>query len=389
MRQSSCSSGTMSLEGFVQRDSFLGEHIVWESGPRHLRTPAMFRASAALLFAFSLISLAYALVIGLALGQWPMESLVFAVWCVTLGFAVHHLPVVWLSKVRYQITTNHVVYRRGPFRRTIERGAISFARIYWYADRPGYGDLELIRAVPTGALRRRLMLRLDGLAAPDRVWAIVRGAEAVAPVGEAERPLAQRLDAGETVLWSARPRPSYRAYLPRGHREWSLVVLGVILLAGAVRMIWSGVPALVKVKSSGLELASVPFAALVFAIGSSIALVLAIAAFIVYAACLRPGYLVRHTRYLITDRRVLIQRDREELHLDRSRIVDVIDTPAPDGMRDVFLVLDGPRARAVAASGAFGELDRGPNLRPVLRAVDDAEGLVRALRDPSASHAVA
>ena len=42
---------------------------------------------------------------------------------------------------------------------------------------------------------------------------------------------------------------------------------------------------------------------------------------------------------------------------------------------------DGPRARALAASGAFGELGRGPHLRPVFEAVDDAEGARSVLSD--------
>jgi len=82
---------------------------------------------------------------------------------------------------------------------------------------------------------------------------------------------------------------------------------------------------------------------------------------------------------LITDKRVLIQRGNEELHVDRSIIVDVIGAPAGDGLQDVFFVLDGPRARALAMSGAFGELGRGPHLRPVFEAVDDAEGASRVL----------
>jgi hypothetical protein len=97
--------------------------------------------------------------------------------------------------------------------------------------------------------------------------------------------------------------------------------------------------------------------------------------------------MVRETRYLVTDKRVLIQRGLEELHLDRSRIVDVIDAPAGEGVRNVFLVLDGPRARALAASGAFGEIDRGPNLRPVFESVEDAEGVAKILRTPSLPHA--
>lgn len=371
----------------VQRDSFFGEKVIWESGPSVVRTPPLFLVASALAFTTAAISVAYGVVIALVLQRAPTESMLFAIWCVTLGFAARHLPVVWQRGVRYEITEKHVVYRRGRFRRTIERSAVSFARIYWHHDNRSVGDLELVRAVPTGALRRRLMLRLDGLSAPDRVWAIVRGAESVAPVGDADRPLAQRLDVGETVRWSARPRPSWRAYLPQGPREWLIVALAVFLLLSAARMVWQAVPAVQNLVANGLPARSVSMVALIFALSASIAVVIAVAAFLVYAACIRPGYLIHHTRYLITDRRVLIQRDHEELHLDRSRIVDVIDTPAGGGLSDVFLVLDGPRARALAASGAFGEMRRGSNLRPVLRALEDVEGVVRALRAAPESQA--
>ncbi len=106
---------------------------------------------------------------------------------------------------------------------------------------------------------------------------------------------------------------------------------------------------------------------------------LTIASYVVYDAVIRPGLLAKETRYLVTDKRVLIQRRSEELHLDRARIVDVIEAPSRDGYRDVFLVLDGPKARAVATSGAFGELGRGPHLRPVFESVDDAESVSRIL----------
>ena len=77
---------------------------------------------------------------------------------------------------------------------------------------------------------------------------------------------------------------------------------------------------------------------------------------------------------------MLISRGREELHLDRRRIVDVIETPAGRGIRDVFMVLDGPRARALEPSGAFGERDPTPSLYPVFHAVEDAESVCKILR---------
>lgn len=363
----------------MQRESLFGERIIWMGGPKIVKTPPMFKSVAHLLFVFAAISTCYAFVIGLGLKVPPTESLLFAVWSVTLGLAALQLPQIWLSKAQYIITDNHVIWRRGPFHRSIERRSISYARIYWDPKAPGVGDLELVRAVPTGALRRRLMLRLNLVAAPDRVWAIVRGAEDVAPRGDGDQPLTQRLDSGERVVWSARPHTRWRAYLPHGHREWSLLAMAFGLLAVSATIAWRGAHALGRVLESGLPALSFAFVGLVFGLVMSVLLVLTVAGALLYSASIRPAYLVKHTRYLVTDSRVLIQRGTEELHLDRGKIVEVIDTPTGEGLSNVFIVLDGPRARALAASGAFGEINRGPNLRPVFESVQDAESLSRIL----------
>lgn len=363
----------------MQRESLFGERIIWTGGPKVVKTPPIFKSVAHLLFVFAAISTTYAFVIGLALQVTPTASLIFAVWSITLGLAALQLPQLWLRKAQYIITENHVIWRRGPFHRSIERKSISYARIYWDPKTPGVGDLELVRAVPTGALRRRLMLRLNLVAAPDRVWAIVRGAEDVAPRGDGDRPLAQRLDSGEKVVWSARPHTRWRAYLPHGQREWSLLAVSLTMFAVSMTMAWRGAHALERVLESGLPAASIAFVGLVFGLAMSVLLVLSVAVFLAYSSSIRPGYLVKHTRYLVTESRVLIQRGTEELHLDRGKIVEVIDTPTGEGLSDVFIVLDGPRARALAASGAFGEGERGPNLRPVFESVQDAESLSRIL----------
>jgi hypothetical protein len=335
------------------------------------------------LFAIALVSTCFALAVALVLRQAPAATLLFAVWLASLGLACFQGPKLWLSRVRYVVTENHVIVQRGPFRRTIERNAISFARIFWHPSLPGIGDIELVRAVPTGALRRRLMLRLHGLSAPDRVWAIIRGSEHATPPGREDRPLAQRLDRGERVLWSARPKASPRAYLPQGRREWMLLVLSGFLVAVVARMITRAVPNFGRLAEAGLSAWSPGFIAVLCGTVLTIVLVGAIAAYLAYFAVIRPAQLVKQTRYLVTNKRVLIQRGREELHLGRDKIVDVIDAPAGDGVSDVFLVLDGPRARALAASGAFGEDERGPELKPVLQSVEDVEGVSRILRQPS------
>jgi hypothetical protein len=357
-----------------------GERIVWVGRPQVVETPRIMRAFAAVLFIVAIVSFSSAALAAVALGTVPTPLMLFTLWCVGAGIAALYGPRIWLAPVRYVVTSHHVIWQRGPFRRTIQRDAISFARIFWNTDTPGTGDLELVRAVPTGALRRRLMLRLAGVAAPDRVWAIIRGAESVAPSGHGDRPLTQRMDTDERVMWSARPRPRMRAYLPHGQREWMQLAISTFLVAATVRMLFRVIPTVERLEHNGLPVRSISFAALIFGIGVTVVLILSIAGYFVYDVVVRPGRLVEHTRYLITNKRVLIQRGSEELHLDRSRIVDVIDTPSGKGLRDVFLVLDGPRARALAASGAFGELQRGPSLRPVFEAVEDVEGARRVLR---------
>jgi hypothetical protein len=118
---------------------------------------------------------------------------------------------------------------------------------------------------------------------------------------------------------------------------------------------------------------------LVGAVALGMLLLLAAAVGVGYAALVRPSRLVRATRYFVTNARVLIRRGNEELALDRSRIAYVIDAPSRR-LHDVFLVLDGPQARAFAPSGAFGEEDRDDALRPVFAAIEDADTVGRILR---------
>ena len=362
------------------RDSLFGEKIIWIGRPKSVETPPIFRWAAILLFIVAAASVSFAVAATLALDVAPTSLMVFAVWSVALGAACIYGPRLWLSKVRYIVTAEHVICQRGPFRRTIERRSISFARIFWSKKRPGIGDMELVRAVPTGVLRRRLMLRLQGLAAPDRVWAIIRGVSMTAPSGTGERPLTQRLDNDERVVWSARPRPTARAWLPHGRREISMLGLSLLLFAVLGRMLLTAIPNMAELLAAGLPASSFVFATLLIGQALGAGVVGAAAGYFFYDAIVRPARLVKVTRYLITNRRVLIQRGSEELHLDRPKIVDVIDAPRGDGLSDVFLVLDGPRARALAASGAFGEQERGPQLRPVLESVEDAESVSRILR---------
>jgi hypothetical protein len=231
------------------------------------------------------------------------------------------------------------------------------------------GDLVLERAVPTGALRRTLSLTLPDVEAPDRLWALVRGLTPSAPQGDGTRSLGQRLDDGERVLWSAFPRAA------RWTRRRTLAsAMAALVAASAVLILVRTTPAVARVVRAH-ALSPLTSGALVAGVGVGVLLLVTVALTIAYVALVRPMRLARKTRYFVTDRRVLIRRGAEELHLDRDRIAYVISTPSgeDDSRRDLFLVLDGPQARAFSPSGAFGEPDAEERLRPVFTAIEDAD----------------
>lgn len=357
----------------MERDSVFGEPVVWSGRPKIVVVPVVYRMASAVCALASAISTTSAVMVATALGQRTGSLLFFAAWMATLSIAFSYFPKWWRSELEFALTDKHLIVRRGKLRRSIERRSISFARIHWHPKYAGMGDLELVRAVPTGALRRRLSVTMAGLVAPDRVWAIIRGVTPATPTG-GNRLLAQRLDDGERVLWSGNPPDSLRKWLPHSRRAWATVLLALIFIGLAVFTSIHAVHAVRTVTGAGLRPDSISFVALAASLSLTIVLLVASALLCVYSAIVQPARLETRTRYLITDRRVLIQRGDVELHLDRSRIVDVIDAPAHGGLRDIFLVLDGPRARAVAASGAFGETQI-TGLQPVLHRVADVEAV--------------
>jgi hypothetical protein len=361
-------------------DWLFGEQIVWAGRPKIVTVPTGYRMGALVMAIVAIIALAFAILVATALHA-PVGGLIlFAAWSSTLAVALRFGPAIWRSEVEYVVTEKHVMWKRGRIRRTIDRGAISYARIHWHPNVPGLGDLELVRAVPTGALRRRLSLLLPGVIGPDRLWAIIRGVPASGGAGDGHRPLAQRLDDGERVLWSARPISSWREWLPAGRRQIMTAAIGALVAVAFVRQLRTAVPAARHVIAAGLPAGSPAFIALVMAVALTAVLLACVAVGLGYVALVRPARLVQKTRYLITDRRVLIQRGNEELSLDRQRIVDVIDSPSQRGLHDIFLVLDGPRARALAASGAFGERDIENGLVPVFHSVANPEEISHILR---------
>jgi hypothetical protein len=365
-----------------RRDSIFDERVLWSARPKVVTVPAVYRASAIVCGIIAFVTLASAVMVATALGAPVGKMIVFTVWMVTLAFALYFVPRWWRAEFEYTLTDRNIVMRRGKYRRSIETKSISYARIHWHPTQPGIGDLELVRAVPTGALRRKLSIVLTGLVAPDRVWAILRGVQPSTGTGDGLRPLAQRLDIGERVLWAAHPVSRWRRWVPAGRRR--LVSMGIALgMVGIALVVALRAAASVhSLVAAGLPPGSGAFVALVASVALTVALLVGGAGAIVYDTLVRPARLATQTRYLITDRRVLIQRGHVELHLERERIVDVIEAPAESGYRDLFLVLDGPRAKALASSGAFGE-EPGQGLQPVLHMIPDTDDVAKLLKtDP-------
>ena len=104
----------------VTRDSSYGDRIIWRGRPREFVTPPLLRAVARLCFGLAFVSASFALVLALGIAVSPIGPLLLlAAWSVVLGLAALHGPRLWLAKVEYLVTDNHVIWKRGPFRRSI------------------------------------------------------------------------------------------------------------------------------------------------------------------------------------------------------------------------------------------------------------------------------
>lgn len=355
------------------RDVVLGERVLWRGRPHLVQIPPLWRTAAAVCFAVSATAVSFALVCSIALHVSSAALVLVGAFTASLGlFSLRFSR--WLSAhTEYLITETQVVCVRGPFRRTIARDGISYVRLIWSRRVAGVGDVELVRAVPTGPLRRRNVVRLSDVAAPDKLWELVTGELTTNPPNWSRNSVGQRLRTGERVLWSATSRPVRWPYLPRGNREWKTLGLALFLFVTAANLLLRSSTLIPKLWDAGLVDTPAAFLLLAGSLGLTLTLLVGAAAYLTYDAVVRPAKLLETTRYIITNKRFLIQREREELHLERERIVDVINAPALRGFRDLFLVLDGPKARALAMSGAFGEVERGARLQPVLESVEDAD----------------
>lgn len=346
------------------------ERVLWEGGP-HPGVPRdqKWRLGPLLLVSVAAITGLFAGLVSLVGLPGASQTALLALYLVLTAAAVWVAPSFLLDPCRFAITDRRVLWKRGRLRRSIDRHAITYARIRWQRGAPTVGSLELVRAVPFGPLARKQRLVLHDLKAPDAVLAIVRGVEPCVHGGDASTPLTDRLDPGEEVLWGGGPEG-----LLVDWRHVATTLLGLFVLLVGLPTGLRSAAILADLEERGLMMTSWTWVLLFVSVALTAIVILAVGLGLAWHGILRARAMGHDTEYVLTDSRLLIRRGRTELSLDRGRIVDVAETTGWRGLTTLYLVLDGPDARALADSGA---------LRVIAPSRDSVPPVLYELRDPS------
>lgn len=283
-------------------------------------------------------------------GVAAMHSVAFvALYFLAAGVAIQLAPAYLRRPCEYLVTDRRVLWRRGRMRRSMDRHAITYARIRWNHRLADVGHVELVRAVPFGPLSRRQRITFHDVECPDAVLARIRGKEPSSRLGDGTVGLTDRLDPDERVLWGGHPE----GWL-LGWSDLAVAVFGggmaVFSVVYALRV--GGL--LLDLEQHGLRVGSSNWLLLFSAIVIAFVAMASVGAAMLWHGLWGARAQGRATEYVLTDRRLLIRRGRTELSVDRCRIVDVADVPGPGGLHHLFLLLDGPQGRALEDSGALG-----------------------------------
>jgi hypothetical protein len=351
------------------------ERVLYQGGPK-LGAPRDLRWTIVpgLLLALAVITALFSGLLLVAHIPAVRPTALTAFYLLLTAVAARLLPRYLLDPCEYMVTDRHVIWKRGQLRRTMDRAAITYARIHWHRSVPGVGHLELVRAVPFGPLARKQRLFLHDVEAPDVLFALIRAAQPNEFAGYADVKLTDRLDRGEVVLWGAGP-----AGWRLGHAEALTAVSGVLLLVvGAIYGYRTG-SVLLNLEHAGLPVLSWTWLMLSSAILIAGSIIVASGSALLWLGVWGARADGSKTEYVLTDSRLLIRRGRTELSVDRRRIVDVADLPSTAGSRNIHLILDAPNARALEDNGALGLLSPPrATVPPVLYEITELE-LLREL----------
>jgi hypothetical protein len=371
-QRSAPSGGTLGSMESVERAFRLlpSERVLWEGGPeRGVPRRPFYRLVPALLVTVAAITGLFGALVVIAELPGARQLGFVAGYLMLAAIAVHVAPTYLLDPCRFVITDQRILWKRGRMRRFIDRHGVTYARIRWHRDRPTVGDLELVRAVPFGPLARKQRLLLHDLRAPDEVLAVVRGVPASEHGGDGTVPLTDRLDPGEEVLWGAGPEGWLIDW-----RHIGTTLLGVVVLMVGLPTGLRSAAVLGELEERGLPMSSWTWVFLFTAVALTAALMLTVGLGLAWHGILRARAMGRDTEYVLTGSRLLIRRGCTELSIDRARIVDVAERSGWRGVTNLYLVLDGPDARALATSGA---------LQPIPPSRDSVPPVLYELRDPA------
>ena len=331
------------------------------------------RSSRVVSATMAVVALAFAIVVATGL-RLPVGGLLALLRVVarTIALAAWRLPLWFRASAQLHVTDKHVIWQRGRLRRTIERDAISYAVIRWNTSVPG-------RRRPRARARRA-----DGRA-PSHAQHHVRGrrrrptasGRSCAASRRARRSAtaAARSRSGSTTAsassgpraprasrWTRAPRRDRdrrqrrrrgrRARAPRAPRPAGRDASSASTSSRPSRRGCSSAAWRSWCSSSPASPASS-----------------------VTRRSSGPVLLARKTRYFVTDRRVLIRRGNEELHLDRQRIAYVITAPWRDGGTRARSLPRARRARRRARSrrAARSAAATSERLVPMFAAIEDAD----------------
>ena len=367
------------MGGPLERDRFRllpSERVLWHGTPTAgVPRDQIYRLGPALLGTLAAVFMLFAGLFAVADLPGAQQSALGACYLAVMAAALHLSPLFLRDSCEYVVTDRRILWARGKLRRSIDRDAVTFARIRWHRSEPRVGHLELVRAVPFGPLARRQRLVLHDLAAPDTLLALIRGADPAEHGGASDVPLIDRLDPDEVVLWGGHPE----GWLV-GVREVATALLGLGVVAAALRYGVVVLAVLLGLEDVGFSVRSWAWMLLFFATGITWSMMISIGIGLVWHGFGRARAMGHATEYLLTNRRILIRRGGVELSVDRHRIVDVAETSAGGGLRNLFLVLDAPESRALADSGALSTwMPPRDAVAPILYELRDADLLKRLL----------
>jgi len=287
-----------------------------------------------------------------------------------IALGIHSMPRQLRDPCEFMITDRQVIWRRGLLRRTLERSAITYARIHWHRSVAGLGHLELVRAVPFGPLSRRQRILFHDVQGPDRLLSLIRDESPAEHAGYSDVRLTDRLDTGEHVVWGDGP-----AGLRIGYAEIVTAVLGVLTVAAGLVYAYRTGLVLVTLEELGLSVHTTQWLLLFLVIVLSGTVMLGVGGFLLWKGMWGARKEGSHTEYLLTNSRLLIRRGLTELSIDRRRIVDVADMPTNGGYSNLVLILDGPNGKALDDSGAMMSFSGPPRaaVAPVLYEITDPQ----------------